>query len=314
VTRALEIVRTGPLVTVQDLGRIGWAHLGVSRSGAADRAALRRAGRLVGNASGAAGLEVLVGGLEVRATGDLVVAVSGADCPLSLDGRAVPGESLLDLRAGSRLVLGTARHGLRAYLAVRGGVAVPPVLGSRSRDTLAALGPGPLRPGDVLPVGPTDGPDVAGPPTVDQLPVATPAPDEQPVVLRALVGPRADRLEPAAAERLWTQTWHVSPNSDRIGVRLDGAPLERAPGAPDLPSEPLVRGAVQLPPGGRPVVFLADHPVTGGYPVVAAVLDADTDLLGQLGPGRAVRFRRASAADLGLPPFRPDLRCPWWGW
>ena len=314
MTRALEVLRTGPLVTVQDRGRCGLAHLGVSRAGAADRTASARAGRLVGNAPGAAGLEVLLGGLEVATTAPLVLALSGADCPLTLDGRPVPAETALELRAGQRLALGAARGGLRAYLAVRGGLAVPPVLGSRSRDTLSALGPEPLRVGDLLPVGPPTGPDVEERPPLDQVPVAAPAGPDEVVVLRALAGPRQDRLDPASAGRLWEQTWHVSPRSDRIGVGLEGPPLGLAAGAAELPSEPLVRGAVQLPPGGLPVAFLADHPVTGGYPVVAVVLDADTDRLGQLRPGQPVRLRRATAADLGVPPFRPDLRCPWWGW
>jgi biotin-dependent carboxylase-like uncharacterized protein len=308
----LEVLRAGPLTTVQDRGRIGLAHLGVGRSGAADRGALGLANRLVGNAGDAAGLEVLLGGLEVRAVGHLVAAVCGADCPVTLDGRPVPADAVLDLPPGSRLALGTAWGGLRAYLAVRGGLAVEPVLGSRSHDTLAGLGPGPLRDGDLLPVGAQQ----EGWPVLDRAPVADlPGPDDV-AVLRAVPGPRLDWLDPGSAERLWRQTWHVSPDSDRVGVRLRGPALARtaARERAELPSEPLVRGAAQLPPGGHPVLFLADHPVTGGYPVVAVVLDADTDLLGQLRPGQPVRLCAARPADLRRPAVRPDLRCPWWGW
>jgi len=313
VTRGLEVLRTGPLVTVQDRGRAGLAHLGVSRSGAADRAALARANRLVGNVPGAAALEVLLGGLEVRATAHLVVAVSGALCPIAVDDRPAAPESVLDLAPGCRLTLGTATGGLRAYVAVRGGLAVVPVLGSRSRDTLAGLGPEPVRVGDLLPVGPSPGADVAGWPLVDHAPLAPPPGPHDVVVLRALLGPRADLLDGASAARVWEQTWQVSPDSDRVGVRLAGHPLGTLTAA-ELPSEPLVRGAVQVPPGGRPVLFLADHPVTGGYPVVAVVLDADTNLLGQLRPGQPVRLRRVRAAGRAATPVRPDLRCPWWAW
>jgi len=139
--RALLVERTGPLVTVQDRGRPGWARSGVSRSGAADRRSLLRANLLVGNTPAAAGLEVLLGGLQVRATAHLVVAVSGAECPLAVDGRAVPRDAVIDLPPGARLSLGTATAGLRAYLAVRGGVAVPAELGSRSRWARPARGP-----------------------------------------------------------------------------------------------------------------------------------------------------------------------------
>ena len=328
--RSLAVLRTGPLVTVQDRGRIGLAHLGVSRSGAADRAALARANRLVGNTARAAGLEVLLGGLGVRATSPLVVAVCGAACDVTVDGAPAGRDAVLILGPGAVLALGTARAGVRAYLAVRGGLDVPPELGSRSRDTLAALGPEPVRAGDVLPVGPSGafaGPDVAGWPNVDQVPVAPPPGPDDVVTLRARPGPRLDRLAPGAAARLWSVTWTVAPDSDRVGVRLAGPPLEHRPGGGELPSEPLVRGAVQVPPAGGPVAFLADHPVTGGYPVAAVVLDADTDRLAQLRPGQGVRLvpvvpRAGDALGGGGGGFcggggfggggGPGLG--WWGW
>lgn len=312
--RALVVERAGPGVLVQDLGRVGWAHLGVPRSGAADRGALRRANRLVGNLESVAGLEVLLGGLAVRARSHLVVAVSGADCPLSIDGRPVPRDAVLDVPPGSRLAVGTAVAGLRAYLAVRGGIEVPAVLGSRSRDTLAGLGPEPVRAGDVLPVGRAAGPLVVDRPGVDVAPVADPADPDDVVTLRAAVGPRQDWLDDAALAGLWSATWTVSPDADRVGLRLRGPVLARSAEHRDaeLPSEGLVRGAVQIPSGGSPVVFMADHPVTGGYPVVAVVLDSDIDLAAQVRPGQLVRFRRAPPEP--RPPFRPDLRMPWWGW
>jgi biotin-dependent carboxylase-like uncharacterized protein len=189
---------------------------------------------------------------------------------------------VLLLRAGQVLRLGVPPTGLRTYLAVRGGIAVEPVLGSRSTDVLSGLGPEKLTPGAVLPVGPE--PEAV--PLVDVAPVAVPPAGD--VVLRAVPGPRADFL--ADPGELVRTTWTASSRSDRVGMRLEGPALERA-GSRELPSEGLVRGAIQVPPGGEPVLFLADHPVTGGYPVVAVVLDADVDRAAQVRPGQHVRFR-----------------------
>jgi biotin-dependent carboxylase-like uncharacterized protein len=279
--RELEVLATGALALVQDLGRPGLAATGVGRSGAADRAALRLANRLVANDEGAAGVEVVFGGLAVRSHGLLTVALTGAPAPADVDGTPVGHHALVCLRPGQVLRLGVPPTGLRTYLAVRGGVAVEPVLGSRSTDVLSGLGPAKPEPGSVLPVGP----EPAALPLVDVAPVANPPGGE--VVLRAVAGPRAGFLtDPAALTRT---TWTASSRSDRVGMRLEGRPLERA-GSQELPSEGIVRGSVQVPPGGEPVLFLADHPVTGGYPVAAVVLDADVDRAAQVRPGQRVRF------------------------
>jgi biotin-dependent carboxylase-like uncharacterized protein len=281
VTRALEVLATGALALIEDLGRPGLAATGVGRSGAADRGALRLANRLVANAEDAAGIEVLFGGLAVRARGLLTVALTGAPAPADVDGTLVGHNALVTLHAGQVLRLATPSTGLRTYLAVRGGIAVDPVLGSRSTDVLSWLGPEKLTPGTVLPVGPE--PDAF--PLIDVAPVAVPASGE--VVLRAVPGPRADFL--ADPNALAHTTWITSSRSDRVGMRLEGGSLERD-GAQELPSEGILRGAIQVPPGGEPVLFLADHPVTGGYPVVAVVLDADVDRAAQVRPGQHVRF------------------------
>jgi biotin-dependent carboxylase-like uncharacterized protein len=283
VERGLEVVRAGPLTTVQDLGRGGWAHLGVPTSGAADQGSLRLANRLVGNLEGAAALEVTVGGLEVRAVRALTVAVTGAACPILIDGVPSPARTVLPLPAGATLRLGPSTAGVRAYLAVRGGIDAPPVLGSRSSDTLSRLGPAALRDGEMLAVGSE----------VAAWPVLTIAPGPEPaaglVRLGLIYGPRSDVLPAEGRRLLLGSTWRVSERSDRIGVRLEGPPLPvLAPARTS--SEPVVRGAVQVPPGGQPVLFLADHPVTGGYPVVAVVPDAEVDRAGQLSPGQALRF------------------------
>ena len=277
----LQVLATGPLALVQDLGRPGLASQGVGRSGAADRAALRLANRLVANAEGAAGIEVLFGGLRVRAEDDLVVALAGASGRAELDGTLVGHHAVVRVAAGSELSLGTPAAGLRTYLAVRGGIDVTAVLGSRSTDTLSGIGPPPLGAGMVLPVGPAP----AAYPTVEHAPVAAPTNDE--VLLHAMLGPRADWVR--NAEQLATTAWTASGRSDRVGMRLEGVALERAR-EDELPSEGLVRGAVQVPPSGAPVLCLADHPVTGGYPVVAVVLDADVDRAAQVRPGHRVRF------------------------
>lgn len=281
----LTVLASGPLTTVQDRGRPGWASIGVTRSGAADRQAAALANRLVGNDAAAAVLEVTVGGLQVRAGRALLVAVSGAPAPVTVDGRAAPFNAPLTLRSGQVLGLGNPTVGLRSYLAVRGGIGVPPVLGSRSTDTLSGLGPAPLRPGDVLPVGAL----AADEPVVDVAPVR--APSSRPV-LRVLPGPRRDWLAPAAWTALTAEDWTVSSDSDRVGLRLAGPRLDRAR-TDELPSEGLVPGAVQVPPDGAPVLFLVDHPVTGGYPVLAVVTTDDLPAAAQLRPGDRVRFRPA---------------------
>lgn len=273
-------------VLVQDLGRPGLAHLGVGRSGAADRGALRLANRLVGNPEAHAGLEVLLGRAVLRAAGDVTLAVTGAEVRVRVDGHPVGRGAPLDLRAGSRLEVGAVTGGLRVVVAVRGGIDVPAVLGSRSRDTLSGLGPPPLAPGDAVPVGPPGG----AAPIVDVAPLA-------PLATRTRVsvrpGPRDDWFTEAARRLLGEASWTVSARSDRVGTRLDGPALDRAPeyAGEELPSEGMVRGAVQVPPHGRPVVLGPDHPTTGGYPVIAVVVDADLDALAQAAPGTSVRFR-----------------------
>ena len=279
MTRALEVVRPGPLTTVQDAGRPGQAALGVGRSGACDRRAHALANRLVGNPTGAAALEVTFGGLEVRAHGDLLVATAGARCA-----GAWPHTAPARLRDGEVLRLGPPFTGVRTYVAVRGGVDVDPVLGSRSTDVLAGLGPPVAAAGDVLPVGPATGPL----PLVDVAPVAEPAGGE--VVLAVLPGPRRDWFDDDAWAQLVTTPWTVTSDSNRVGLRLDGPPLSRAVEG-ELPSEGMVRGAVQVPPSGLPVLFLADCPVTGGYPVLAYVVDDDVDRAAQLRPGQVARLR-----------------------
>ncbi|NBE52973.1 5-oxoprolinase subunit C family protein [Streptomyces boluensis] len=279
---AVAVIRAGALTTVQDLGRPGHAHLGVPRSGALDRPAALLANRLVGNGTSAAVLETTLTGCALRPRRTLTAAVTGAHCSVTVDGRPAAWGAPVRVPAGALLDIGHARAGVRSYVALSGGVAAEPVLGSRSTDLLSGLGPAPLADGTVLPLGVAGGPYAR----VDTAPQPRPPVE---LVLRVTLGPRADWCTHEALKTLTTRAYRVSPASNRIGLRTEGPPLERAiPG--ELPSEGLVSGAVQVPPDGRPVVFLADHPTTGGYPVVAVVREADLWAAAQAVPGTPVRF------------------------
>ncbi|NHW48767.1 5-oxoprolinase/urea amidolyase family protein [Paenarthrobacter sp. MSM-2-10-13] len=299
----LRILNPGAQSLIQDLGRRGFGPLGVSAAGALDRASLRRANRLVGNAASAAAIESVNGGLTVEAVGDQVIAVAGAPSTLTIqspsrveseesdDGdrpgatRTVPMATPFALLDGEVLTLGAPESGFRNYVGIRGGVDVPEVLGSRSADTMSGIGPGPLMAGQELPVG------------EDTVSTAVGEPELQPkfpgagvAVLDVVPGPRADWFEPEALDSLCDQEWLVTPQSNRVGMRLDGTPLKRTREG-ELPSEGTMAGALQIPPAGLPVLFLADHPITGGYPVIGVVRDEHLDLAAQVPIGGRIRFR-----------------------
>jgi biotin-dependent carboxylase-like uncharacterized protein len=280
--RVLEVVRAGALTTVQDAGRPGHAHLGVPHSGALDPPAAALVNRLVGNRPDAAVLETTVTGCAVRARCAVTVAVGGAGCGVRVDGRPVAWGAAVAVPAGGVLEVGAAEHGVRSYVAFAGGIAVPPVLGSRSTDLLSGLGPAPLADGMLLPLG------RPGPPPAYAGPAPFPGARSD-IVLHVVPGPRDDWFTAAALRTLATRTYRVSPASNRVGLRTEGPALERAVHG-ELPSEGLVLGAVQVPPDGRPVVFLADHPTTGGYPVAAVADEADLPAAAQAAPGTRVRF------------------------
>jgi biotin-dependent carboxylase-like uncharacterized protein len=278
---SLRILATGPFACVQDLGRPGYAHIGVGESGAADRGALRLANRLVGNPEDAASLEILIGGFEARVHEPALVAVTGAGGQVRVDGMPVGMNAAVAVSGGAVLRLDPARTGLRRYLALRGGIDVAPVLGSRATDTFNGLGPAPLAPGALLPIGVPHLP-------VPDVDVAGVAPADADTVLTITAGPRADWFR---TDALVGRFYTVSSDSDRVAVRLDGKRVRRTVER-ELPPEGLVRGAVQVPSDGQPLIFLADHPVTGGYPVVAVLTDAAIDRAAQLRPGQTVQFTR----------------------
>jgi KipI family sensor histidine kinase inhibitor len=303
VRSGLEILQSGLQSLLQDLGRPGLGDLGVSAAGAADQQSARQANRLVGNGPGAAVVENLLGGLTVRAMGDQVAAVTGAAAPLEV--RSAEGGLLRrpDLCApfalldGESLTLGAPALGLRTYLAVRGGFDVPPVLGSRSTDTMSGLGPAPLAAGTRVPVAPATERTAVGHPEPSTLRVGAGTTE-----LRVTLGPREDWFPEEALQVLTQQQWQVSDQSNRIGVRLvpdpgHGRSLERSRTG-ELASEGAVAGALQVPPSGHPVIFLADHPVTGGYPVIAVVIPEDLSVAAQVPPGGRVQFTVVDSGTL----------------
>jgi biotin-dependent carboxylase-like uncharacterized protein len=279
--RALTVEVAGPLTTLQDQGRPGFAHLGVPRSGALDLPALCLGNRLVGNDAACAGLEITFGPFAATLSFAGTLALTGAAAPLRVGGRPAPINAPVAFRPGDRVEVGHAVAGLRGYLAVAGGFAAPLVLGSRATDTLAALGPPVVLAGAVLAVGdPTGDPaavDVAPRPAIGG-----------PVTLGLAWGPRDDYF--TAVRELLAGSYTIGSDSNRVGARLGGPALTRAHQR-ELPSEGIVLGAVQVPASGQPLIFLADHPTTGGYPVVAVVDPADLPLLAQARPGDTVRFR-----------------------
>jgi len=302
----IRILNPGALSLIQDLGRRGHGGLGVSAAGALDRASIRRANRLVGNQSTAAAVETVNGGLTIQAVGDQVIAVAGAPSSLTItppsdafsddDGgpapqpRTVPMAAPFALLDGETLTVGAPEAGFRSYVAVRGGADLPAVLGSRSTDTLSGLGPAPLAAGQLLAVGQDTASTAVGSP---ELQPDFPAPGSV-TVLDIVPGPREDWFDPAELESLCRQEWQVTPQSNRVGMRLAGEPLKRSRDG-ELPSEGTMAGAIQIPPAGLPVLFLADHPITGGYPVIGVVTDEQLDRAAQVPIGGSIRFRVSPA-------------------
>lgn len=302
----LRIVSPGLQSLVQDLGRHGHSALGVSAAGALDRASLRRANRLVGNAPSAAAVETVAGGLTVQAVGDQVLAVAGAPAELAIEPpsdaeygpvrRTVRMATPFALLDGETLRIGALESGFRSYLAVRGGVDTAPVLGSRSTDTMSGIGPAPLAAGQVFAAGGESESGVVGDPELQPV-----FPGTGVTVLDVVPGPRADWFDQAALDSFSSQEWDVKPQSNRVGMRLAGTPLQRSRQG-ELPSEGTVAGAIQIPPEGLPVLFLADHPITGGYPVIGVVVDSQLDIAAQIPIGGKIRFRWAPAEKYAATP------------
>ena len=282
--RFLEVLDPGLLSLVEDGGRRSVAGLGVPRGGPADPATMRLANRLVGNPDGCAAIEVTASGPTLRVSGD---AHLGAVAPypdgleVRVDGYPVGADVVVPVRHGQVVTVGRLRRGLRAYVAVSGGIETPLVVGSRSTDLLSGLGLGPLMAGDQLDLGPPSRPHGQLAPPLEAVPGG------RPTVIRVLAGPQPPRSED---DPLTPGPWTVGDASNRIGLRLRGHGRPSTPGDAEIRPTGMVTGAIQLPPDGSPIILMPDHATTGGYRVVACVIAADLPLLGQLGPGDTVTF------------------------
>jgi biotin-dependent carboxylase-like uncharacterized protein len=289
-TQAIEIIKAGPLSTVQDLGRYGLRDRGVSVGGAMDAQALQLGNVLVGNTPDEAGIEITICPASIRFLCDTVIAVTGTDSDASLDGRPLRPWWRWQVKAGQVLKLNPPQHAMRTYLAVAGGINVEPILGSRGTDLKAAFGGldgRALRDGDRLPLGV---PGAAKAATKGIFP-----PDWWPAV-RVLPGPQYDWFTAAAQTAFWSSEWQLTPQSNRMGYRLAGPVLEREVEG-ELPSHGVVPGVIQVPPSGQPIVLMADAQTTGGYPKIAVVIQADLWKLAQLRLGARLRFVICDVAE-----------------
>jgi biotin-dependent carboxylase-like uncharacterized protein len=284
----IEVVDAGGYATVQDRGRPGLAHLGVPPSGALDAAALDLGNRLVGNPADAAGIEMTIHGATLRFHRAATIALVGASAQPRIDAAGTVTGAPVRIAPGQTLTVGPLVGGCRAYLAVRGGIDVTPVLGSRATDSLTGLGPPPLTAGRQLPIG-----DAAA--TWVGIDFAVESRYDAQPTLGVFLGPRAGLFTALARERLLSEPFTVSSDSNRVALRLDGPRLERIE-QHELHSEGIVTGTIQVPPSAQPILFLNDHPTTGGYPVIGVVRTADMAAAAQLRPGDSVRFRAATRA------------------
>lgn len=291
----IAVVKAGLLCTVQDAGRPGWRGSGMPVAGAMDRLALAAANLLAGNEPGAAAVELTLAGGTWRFEAPALAALAGADLSATLDGSPLPPWSSFLAPAGSTLAFGAARSGVRAYLAVRGGVAVPPVLGSRSTYTRAAVGGlegRALRAGDRLPAGRPAG---RPPPPLALGPEETPRCGGS-ARLRVLLGPQEDRFTEEGIATFLETAWKVTPQNDRMGYRLDGPPV-RLRGAADILTDPILPGAVQVTGSGLPIAMMVDCHTAGGYAKIATIAGPDLRLLAQARAGDEVRFAACRQAE-----------------
>jgi antagonist of KipI len=294
----LTVIKPGMLTTVQDLGRWGFQARGVPVAGPMDPVSHRVANALAGNPRDAALLEITLLGPELAFEDERIVAVAGGDFELTVDGRAMPMHERFTVAAGSRLRFGARRSGARAYLAVAGGIAVRPALGSRATHLISAMGGldgRALVAGDRLPLGVRSRFSRSGD-TRSPFVTGSRKSRSDPGVLRVLAGPQVDYFAADALDVLQSAAYVVAQNSDRMGFRLDGPPLTHARGA-DIISDATPLGVLQVPASGRPILLMADRQTTGGYPKIATVIAADMAIAGQLAPADTVRFVICTPAE-----------------
>ncbi|MEE3650905.1 MULTISPECIES: 5-oxoprolinase subunit PxpC [unclassified Brenneria] len=286
----LKIIHAGLYTSVQDTGRFGFRRLGISQSGALDIPALKMANLLVGNAENSAALEITLGNFVATFTSPCWVALTGADCHAVLDGKPLWTGWRFAVEAGQTLKMHLPRHGMRSYLAFSGGIEVLEALGSRSTDLKAGFGGFAgrlLKDGDELLLG-----------AASRLPARETGVKQLLFGnrVRALPGPEYQEFSEEAREAFWRTPWHLSPQSNRMGYRLQGPELQRTT-LREMPSHGLLPGVVQVPHSGQPIVLLADAQTTGGYPRIACVIDADLYHLAQIRLGEPVHFIRCTLAE-----------------
>lgn len=287
----IEVIKPGIFTTVQDLGRWGYQRYGIGPAGALDSFALTAGNLLLGNAEGAAGLEITFLGPTLKFHQDTLVAITGADLNPRLNGASLPNWTACFISAGSILSFGQKKSGVRAYLAVWGGIALPPIMGSRSTYLLGHFGGlegRPLKAGDKLPLlpCPSQAQEIAG----RYLPLSLRPAYQQNPCLRVILGPFADYFSAEGQEAFLTSAYTITPQSDRMGYRLQGTPITRAINE-ELITCGLANGTIQVPPDGQPILLLADRQTIGGYPIIATVITADLPLAAQCAPGDKFRFQ-----------------------
>ena len=280
----IQVLAPGMQATVQDMGRVGYGHLGVPRAGAMDPLSLSLANRLVGNSASAAGIEFLMGNFQVRFLTSVSFALTGAPVEAYLDGRTIDRNVWAYASAGQILNAGRPLFGLRTYLAVAGGIDVKPVLSSRSTDSLSGVGPAALAVGEFLPVGV----DTGEPQTPVDVVIETWTPASC-LNLYFRWGPRQDWFTEESRWLFTAAAWEVSTETNRIATRLVGPTIEYSADR-QLPTEGVHLGSVQIPRSGQPIVFLANHPPTGGYPDIGVVRAIDVVRLAQATPATRVRM------------------------
>jgi len=291
---AAYVLKAGMLTTIQDLGRWGYQSRGVPVAGPMDPCSHRLANALVGNDETAAALEITLLGPELEFGDERLVAIAGAEFDLTLDGKPVPHLAPFLASSGSHLRFGERRKGARAYLAVSGGIASTPVLGSRSTHVLSGMGGSngrPLRTGDLVPLGDAA---KAGPPSHAAEPLV-PLPAGT-ATIRVLPGPQVEYFAAGALDALQSAPYAITQQSDRMAFRLDGPRLTHSRGA-DIISDATPLGVLQVPASGQPILLMADRQTTGGYPKIATVITADMAIAGQLAPGDTIAFVACTARD-----------------
>lgn len=291
---SILVLDAGPLTTVQDLGRMGHLRVGIPRAGPMDRDAFVLANRLVRNPDGAAGLECTLIGPRLEFADARWVAVTGAEAPVTLDGAEMPRWAAFPVRAGGVLRIGAARAGVRAYLAIAGGLATLPALGSRAtylRGVLGGIDGRGLRKNDILPLGAASGAGVARRVRDDRIPTYGDEPR-----IDTILGPQDDRFSPAGIAALFDGPYEMLPQSDRMGARFKGARIEHTRGH-DIISDGIALGAIQVVGDGQPIVLLVDRQTAGGYTKIGTVCSYEIGRVGQLKPGQRLRFRRVTVAE-----------------